>query len=85
MTSPHLTAWGWYWVALIFAFLLPELYWLAVNSANTLSEQLWGLEQLDLAHPLNLSEWTWVHWLVSVALWSLFGWLSVHLPFGWLR
>lgn len=62
-----------------------ELYWLAVNSANTLSRQIWGVEHIDFAHPLFFSEWTPLHWGLTIALWSFFLWLSFHFPFGWLR
>jgi hypothetical protein len=81
----HVTAWGWFWLAWILAAFGVELYWLAVDTANTLSHQLWGIERLDLAHPLYLSEWTPLHWILALGIWGLFGWLSIHLPFGYAR
>jgi len=56
-----------------------------VNARNTISGEVWGLEHLDLAHPLDFAAWTPLHWAIAVVVWSLFAWLSVHLPFGWLR
>lgn len=81
----HITAWGWYWLAWIFTGLGVELYWVFVNSANTLSRQIWGLEALDFAHPLDLAEWTPFHFILTMLLWTTFAWLSVHFPFGYLR
>ena len=83
--SPHITSWGWFWLAWIFTGAAVELYWVIVNAANTLSDQIWGVERIDLAHPLNFSEWTPLHVVISVALWLFFAWLSVHFPFGWMR
>lgn len=81
----HVTAWGYFWLAWILTALGVEAYWLVVNSANTLSRQVWGAEHLDLAHPLDFSEWSWLHYLIAFAIWGLFGWLSLHLPFAWFR
>lgn len=81
----HVTAWGWVWLAWLCAGGAVEGYWLAVNTANTLSRQVWGVENLDLAHPLDLSEWTWLHITLTLVLWGFFAWLSVHFPFGYLR
>jgi hypothetical protein len=81
----HVTAWGWFWLTWMMTALAVELYWLAVNTANTLSRQVWAVEGLDLAHPLEFSEWMPVHWVIAIALWAFFAWLSVHFPFGYLR
>jgi hypothetical protein len=62
-----------------------EMYWLAVNTANTLSRQVWGLEKIDLNHPLYFSDWSVAHWTLAITIWAFFGWLSVHFPFGYLR
>lgn len=83
--APHVTAWGWVWLTWIFTGLAIETYWLAVNTANTLSRQIWGAEGIDLAHPLEFAEWTPLHWTIAVTLWGLFAWLSVHFAFGYLR
>lgn len=85
MTSPHITTWGWFWLAWALTGLGVEVYWLAANTANTLSRQLWGLEQIDFAHPLDFAEWTPLHYLIAVGLWLFFLWLSLHFPFGYLR
>lgn len=81
----HVTAWGWFWLSWVLAGAGVELYWLAVNTANTLSRQIWGAEQLDFSHPLDFAAWTPLHWGLAVAMWLFFGWLSLHFPFGWLR
>jgi hypothetical protein len=67
------------------AFLVPELYWLQANYRNTLSEEVWALEGLNKAQPLDFAMWTGTHWAVAVTVWLLFLWLSIHLPFGLLR
>jgi len=79
------TYFGIYWIAWILAFLIPELYWVFKNSANTLSEEVWGLEKLSLSRPFDLGIWTWEHWVVTLVVWLLFLWLSLHFPFGLLR
>lgn len=81
----HATAWGWFWLAWIFTAIAVELYWVFVNTANTLSRQVWGVERIDLSHPLYFSEWTPFHWALAIMLWLFFAWLSVHFPFGYLR
>lgn len=81
----HVTGWGWFWLAWMFTAIAVEAYWLAVNTANTLSDQVWGAEHMDFAHPLYFSEWTPLHWAIAIVLWLFFGWLSVHFPFSYLR
>jgi hypothetical protein len=83
--NPHLTWFSLYWLGWIVAFLVPELYWLAVNSANTLSEEVWSIEGLDKAQPFDFPMWTATHWGVALLVWGLFLWLSLHFPFGLLR
>lgn len=79
------TDWGWYYLTVLGLAVIPECFWVVVNSRNTISAQIWGLERLDFAHPLNLAEWTPMHWVIAGLLWGLFGWLSIHLPTGYLR
>jgi hypothetical protein len=81
----HVTAFGWIWLAWVLMGTGMEFYWLAVNAGNTLSRQIWGIEHLDFAHPLEFSTWTPMHWVITLALWSFFLWLSIHFPFGYLR
>lgn len=85
IASPHVTAWGWFWLTWIFVGGSVELYWLSVNTANTLSREIWGVEQIDFTHPLDLAEWTPLHIALTVVIWVFFGWLSVHFPFGYIR
>jgi hypothetical protein len=79
------TAWGWYWLSLVFLIVVPELYWVFVNARNTISDTIWDIEGLNLAHPLDFAQWTPLHWAIAILLWLLFAWLSVHLTFGWIR
>ena len=83
---PKFTAFGWYWVAWIFiGFGVPEAYWLVRNHLNTLSDQFWGLEHLDLGHPFDFAEWTPLHYILGVVLITFFLWLFLHLTFGLIR
>jgi hypothetical protein len=77
--------WGWYWIGVLVLIAGPGIYWAIVNSANTISSQVWDLEKLDLAHPLDFANWTPLHWAIAIVVWGLFLWLSLYLPFGWLR
>jgi hypothetical protein len=81
----HPTWFTWYWLAWLAAFLAPELYWVAANPANTLSEEVWSFEGLNLAQPFDFPIWTATHWTVALLVWFLFAWLSLHFPFGLLR
>lgn len=83
--AAHVTAWGWFWLAWICTGVGVELWWVFVNTANTLSEQIWGIEKLDLTHPLLFATWTPAHWTIAACMWLFFGWMSVHMPFGWVR
>lgn len=78
------TWWTAYYGAWILAFLIPELYWLFTNPVNTLSEQWWSLEHLNLADPW-FTQWTPVHWIMFVLVLVLWTWLLIHLPFGLAR
>lgn len=79
------TAWAWFWLAWILTGTAVELYWVFTKAANTLSEQIWGVERLNFAHPLDFGSWSPLHWTLAIVLWLFFAWLSVHFPFGWLR
>lgn len=81
----HLTAFTWYWIVWLLAFLIPELYWVFTNPANTLSREYWSFEHLDLAQPFDFQVWSATHWGAAGLVWLLFLWLSLHLPFGLLR
>jgi len=77
--------WSFYWIAWLGFFLAPELYWVFNNPANTLSENYWRLENLNMTQPFDFGMWTATHWAAAMLVWVLFAWLSVHLPFGLLR
>lgn len=83
--TAHLTAWGYFWLAWMLTAVAVELYWVLVNTANTLSRQIWAVEGIDFSHPLDFAEWQPLHWTVAVTLWLFFAWLSVHFPFAYLR
>ena len=81
-----MNGWSWYWLFWMFGgFLGPELYALFTNARDTLSENVWHLEDLNEAQPFDFAMWTSVHWLVAVLVLGLFLWLALHLPFGLLR
>ena len=83
--SDHLTWFSLYWLGWLIAFIVPELYWVFTNSANTLSSEVWSIEGLNLAQPFDFPMWSATHWSVAVLVWLLFLWLSLHFPFGLLR
>lgn len=78
----HLTWFGWYWLGWLLAFLGPELYWVFVNPANTLSDETWSVENLNSARPFDIAMWSDAHWAIALLVWFLFLWLSAHIPFG---
>ena len=82
-TLGSLSDWGAYWLAWILAgFLIPELYGLAVNTADTLSRNTWAAEDLNFGHPFDFADWSPLHWAFAFVVWGLAIWLSGHLPFG---
>ena len=74
-----------YWIFWLAAFIVPELWAVFAYKPDTLSDEVWGIEQLSLSHPYVFSQWTPAHWIAAIIVWGLFGWLSVHLPFGLLK
>ena len=75
--------WGnWYWpvglIAASVAFVVPELYALATNSANTLSDYCW--RELHVTRALEISghgaAWwcSFIAWLLFVAVITLHIW-----------
>lgn len=83
VTLGGLSDWGAYWASWLLAgLLIPEVYGLIFRAAATLSRNTWALEHLDFGHPFAFAEWTWLHWLVALAVWVLAVWLSGHLPFA---
>lgn len=83
--TPHLTWFSLYWLAWLVAFLGPELYWVFTNPVNTLSDQVWSIEGLNMTQPFDFAMWSDTHWAVAILVWGLFLWLSLHFPFGLLR
>lgn len=81
----HVTAAGYVWLAWIAFGAIFEIFDLVYHIPWTLSRNTWAIEHLDMKHPLMFAEWTPLHWGIAIVLWSLFLWLSLHLPFGWLR
>lgn len=77
------TAWGWYYLSVLGLLILaPEFYWIAVNSRNTITAQIRGLEAVNPAHPLDFATWTPLHWLIAISLNAFLVWLDVHLVGG---
>ena len=85
MGTPKLTPVAWFWLFWIMQFLGVEFYFLFVNPNGTLSGTVWSLEELNERQPFDFAMWTSVHWSIALTVWLLFGWLSLHLPFGLLR
>lgn len=83
--NPYLDWWGLYYLGWIIAFLVPELYWVFTKADNTLSDQTWAFEKLAFSHPFDVGIWTPQHWVMAIIVWGLFGWLSIHIPFGLAR
>lgn len=74
--------WSVYWLAWFgVGFLGPEIWALVTNPANTLSYQVWHVEGINLAHPYDLSQWTFAHYLVF----ALMIWLCFHFVDGMFR
>jgi hypothetical protein len=79
----RVTGWGWYWIIWFFAgFGIAEAIGLIFNAQDTLSWQIWGLERIDRAHPLDFAEWTPLHWVLGLVLLAFCVWLAGHLIFG---
>ena len=81
----HLNWFSLYWLGWLLAFLIPEIWALCTNAANTLSEEVWSLESLNTAQPYDFAMWTDTHWAIALLVWLLWLWLSLHFPFGLLR
>ena len=77
--------WTLNWILWIAWFTVAEFTALATNAQNTLSWNVWRLEDVNLAQPFDFSMWTDTHWIAASIVWLLFLWLSLHLPFGLLR
>jgi hypothetical protein len=81
-------AWSWYWliwliVTIPLAFLIPELIALASgHPENTLSAQIWRLEQFLPGHAGPIWSWTAMHFLIGGLFAVLFVWLIGHFTFG---
>ena len=81
-----LTFWAYYWFIWFFGlFMVPELYWVVRNPANTVSDNTWRFESLDSRHPFDFAEWTPVHWAFAIVFVLFMSWLFLHLTFGLFR
>jgi hypothetical protein len=81
-----ITRWGWYWLLwFVLGFGIPEFWWLAVNARNTLSDNFWGAEDLNFAHPFDFADWTWLHFTLGGVFAIGLAWLFFHLIFGMFR
>lgn len=82
--KPQLTPWGYYWVFVWFigGFGIPEAYGLLFNAKDTLSDNWWAFESVDVHHPFDFAEWTPLHYLLGVMMAVGLVWLMGHLIFG---
>lgn len=80
-----MNVWSLFWIFWLAQFLGVELYWVFSNPFNTLSENVWRFEGLNLQQPWDFPMWSATHWLAALVVWLLFLWLSFHMPFGLLR
>lgn len=79
--------WGLYWL-IWFAvacatFLGPEIYALATNWRNTLSNAIWHAEKLVPGQ--GIGQWTFAHLMFIGVLGLVFVWLLGHFALGWWR
>jgi hypothetical protein len=66
-----------YWLLwLAVGFVVPETYWLLVNTKNTLSWTIWGW--FGVREGVPVWQWSVAHLLLAVIL----VWLLGHLAFG---
>ncbi|MER5694964.1 hypothetical protein ACWDBO_31645 [Streptomyces mirabilis] len=66
-----------YWLLwLAVGFVVPETYWLFVNTKNTLSWTIWGW--FGVREGVPVWQWSVAHLLLAVIL----VWLLGHLAFG---
>jgi hypothetical protein len=85
IVNTGLTFWACYWAVWFFGFfLVPELYWVAVNGNNTVSDNTWRFESLNRSHPFDFAIWTPVHWAFAIVFLIFAVWLFFHLVFGQL-
>lgn len=79
----HVTGAGWYWITWFFGgFGIYEGWGLIFNTQDTLSWQIWGLEDINFSDPMNFAAWNPVHWAIAVVLLAFVTWLAGHLIFG---
>lgn len=71
-----MTAWRWYWLLWLGAFVVPETIALVRNPKNTLSYAVWDWFGVKAGVPL--SHWTVLH----VLLLAFMFWLFFHFVFG---
>ncbi|HEX5347863.1 MAG TPA: hypothetical protein VFW64_12315 [Pseudonocardiaceae bacterium] len=71
--------WKWWAVLAFSSFIVPELWALFTNWQNTLSANVWRMEDFLPGQPVW--RWTAVHFLFIGMLLVLFMWLIGH--FGW--
>jgi len=73
-------AWNWwsvYWLIWLGVFfMVPEMWALFTNPANTLSDQVWRLTGQGVS-----SQWSFAHFVVL----AFCVWLLGHMAFGWWR
>lgn len=76
-------AWGIWTIITFGSFLSMELYALATNWRNTLSNAVWTLE--DFVPHQHIGQWSWDHALFAGFYLVVFIWLFFHFYLGWWR
>lgn len=75
--------WALYWLCWFFVvFMVPEVYWVVVNSRYTVSEETWRFESLNKMHPFIFTDWTASHWVFAAVYLVGAILLGLHLVFG---
>lgn len=79
LTHPWTTYWTAWFSVMAGTFLVPELYALFTNPANTLSANVWRME--GFVPGQSIAGWSFAHFAFTGVLILLFAWLIGH--FGW--
>ncbi len=75
--------WAKYWLVWFFGgFLVPEAFWAFVNAKYTVTQETYAFEDMNARHPLDVADWTPVHWIFGVVMVVFWMWLFGHLVLG---
>lgn len=80
--SPAFTHYWMAWAAVTFlSFIIPEVWALFTNVHNTLSDNVWRMEQFLPGSGVGIASWSVLHFLFIGMLLLMDVWLLGH--FGW--